>query len=83
MDRVKLNERLEMQIIDDLAAIAFGLEGNYVVAGAIGVKRLLEGTARYYRGRYGLNHWRTAVMRALAEHDDFCNGGFRIVFPLN
>jgi hypothetical protein len=31
----------------------------------------------YYR-----NHWQSALLRALAGHDEFVDGGFAAVFPV-
>ncbi|WP_454801425.1 HNH endonuclease [Mucilaginibacter phyllosphaerae] len=77
MERVKLNERLAMQIIDDLSTMAYSFQSVFESGGAIAVKKLLEGTAKDFRARFGLNHWKTAVMLGLAAHTDFCDGGFR------
>jgi hypothetical protein len=39
-------------------------------------KQACSGTAVFYR-----SHWRSVLLNALANHDEFCSGGFKKVLP--
>jgi len=51
---------------------AYGADNN-----SARVRRFLEMTVMAYEKRFGLNDWRTALMRAISAHGGFCAGAFR------
>ncbi|HZL70317.1 MAG TPA: hypothetical protein VFC29_23635 [Candidatus Limnocylindrales bacterium] len=68
----------------------FAREGGYVLAeimsdcaepygrgGSALVKAELVRQAEVSEAVYGINHYKTALLRALADDNHFCDGGFR------
>jgi len=49
--------------------------------GAERVAAELLAEANDYEAAHGPNFWRVVLYRALATHDEFCNGGFEVVKP--
>ncbi len=43
------------------------------------VSNKLNEDADDYEDEYGLNYWRTVLYRALANNNDFCDGGFQLL----
>lgn len=43
----------------------------------------LTNAAEDFAERYGKNYWLAALYRALASHDEFCNGGFDVLKSLH
>ena len=61
----------------ELTNISHTLESKFKHLGAVGVKFYL-GEAADSRFRVNKNSWRTALYKALAQDDWYCNGGFKI-----
>ena len=75
IERVNLNERLEKDGNIFMSSFGGALKYGYK-NGTAGVKEILISTANDTKNKLGLNHWRTVLLLALADHEDFCNGGF-------
>lgn len=80
--KLQLNDRYRAEMNLYLAGQAIALHGAYRARAAAGVQAHLRGQARYETGRFYRNHWRPTLLRALAEHDAFCDGGFADVFAV-
>lgn len=82
MDKLRLNDRYA----DEITLFALGhtvaLYTSFDTGGAGEVKRYLRRQSRVERGALYRNHWRPVLLQALSEHDDFCDGGFRMVLPI-
>lgn len=76
MKKVDLKNRLLKELNSHLSSISTYIKRDYETAGKAGAKKNLETAAKQEAERYGLNHWRHAVIQALANHDAFCDGGF-------
>ena len=61
------------EIMDRIGSI----DEQYTEGGAAEVRRYLQMEADSARMRRGVNHWKTAILQALADDDDFCDGGYR------
>jgi hypothetical protein len=48
--------------------------------GARSLRALLNSAYSSFQKTHGLNDWRTALMQALADSDDFCEGEFKYCF---
>lgn len=79
---LELNSRYRREIISYISGHAIALHIRSVAAGAGGVQSFLVLQARYEEGVFYRNHWRPVLLRALAEHDPFVNGGFATVLPI-
>ena len=55
------------------------LEELQVAGGAAEVRRYFQMEAESSRKSRGENYWKTAILRALAENVDFCDGGHRLL----
>ncbi|WEA01757.1 HNH endonuclease signature motif containing protein [Mucilaginibacter sp. SJ] len=76
MKRVNLNKRLRKALNIQLSSIARYLDENYKSGGKEAVKLDLRKSGKSLQERFGINHWRSVVLFALADHDAFCDGGF-------
>ncbi|RAI70863.1 hypothetical protein DOZ80_10365 [Pseudomonas fluorescens] len=72
----KLNERYVAQVIDYLESQETSLDDNYRDGGAGEVKAYLLRTAESIVRTKGHNDWREALVVALADSEEFCDGGF-------
>lgn len=43
------------------------------------VKEMLADESESFAAVYGVNHWRAVLYAALAEDDQFCDGGFKVI----
>jgi hypothetical protein len=74
-----LHRRYKMQVNLFLGTMEFSIMSTFKEGGAEGLRRWLHGTAHALssNARFGRNDWRTALMRGLAECEEFCAGGFQ------
>lgn len=75
----KLNERYVAQITNYLESQETGLNDNFRSGGAPEVRAYLLRTADSIARTNGVNDWRGALVVALAESEEFCDGGFHDV----
>jgi hypothetical protein len=78
-ERIQLQKRLEKAINDFLIPICVSLEIVYEGNNVESVKYCLSKQYQQHIKSYGLNDWRTVLLKSLFEYDDFCNGGFLVV----
>ncbi len=76
MTRVKLRARLISELIDMLVPIATYMAENFEAGGKAAVSLGLRKSAKHQQKKFGLNDWRPAVYEALANCNEFCDGGF-------
>ena len=55
------------------------LDELHQVGGATEIKRYFQREADSARRSRGENYWKTAILRALANSDDFCDGGHKLL----
>lgn len=55
------------------------LDELHLVGGASEIRRYFQKEADSARRSRGENYWKTAILRALANSDDFCDGGHRLL----
>jgi hypothetical protein len=72
----KLNERYVAQVTHYLESQETSFDDNYKNGGAAEVKVYLLRTAKAIVRANGPNDWREALVVALAESEEFCDGGF-------
>ena len=73
---VNLNERLKMEANDFLGGLYTSFEETYNSAGQEGLRLFLKRTRDDYARRYGLNHWRRALIDSLSDNVEFLDAGF-------
>ncbi|OAX85905.1 hypothetical protein A7D16_04905 [Xanthomonas nasturtii] len=78
--RLELNERYEKEINTFIMSHATAAHREYARGGHAGVSNHLNIQARHEAHELYTNHWRPTLLRALARHDAFVNGGFVDVF---
>ena len=49
---------------------------------ATSVKKYLKDNYLYFKDKFGINDWRTETLHALSESIEFCDGGFKNIFPI-
>jgi len=83
LDRLKnhlvefdLETRFPAQVNIYLGTLEVSLVDNYDSGGAVAVENFLRRSADASAKRNGLNDWRTALLHAVAECREFCDGGF-------
>lgn len=75
---LSLNKLYATQAAVELVQINFRLINIYAVSGSPGVRQyLLEGAES--RSHANLNSWQTAMYKAMASDNWFCDGGFRLL----
>lgn len=77
-----LQSRYKKQVNIFLGEMEYMIVSSFDEGGIDGLRRCLLGTADALKRRFGFNDWRTALMRGLAECEDFCSGGFRTALGL-
>src|SRR5690606_23669438 len=75
--RVNLNNRLKREINLYLSSLAISLIDSYGDNKNVeGVQRFLTRSFNNNKIKFGLNDWRTALLKSLATCSEFCDGGF-------
>lgn len=80
--RLKLNERYAREINAYLSSHTVALHAAFEAAGAESVQTFLQRQAEVEVQVFYCNHWRPVLLTTLADHPEFCNGGFQAVLPL-
>ncbi len=80
-ERLKLNMRYQPEINIYLTSHAVSLNIVYAADGNDSVRGFLLAQADVEETAFHRNHWRPLLLRALADHEDFCGGGFRDILP--
>lgn len=75
-NRINLDERLNAEANDLLGSMYTSFFLTYQSSGIGGLQNLLEQTAIDYRKRFGLNHWKSALLDSLSKNQSFINSGF-------
>ena len=70
----------QVSVVDVMDRVQ-SMAGQYEAGGSGQVREYLRREAESARMRGGNNYWKTAILLALAENDEFCNGGFRYLLP--
>jgi hypothetical protein len=81
--KLELNRRYQAEVQTYMTAHAVSLHLRHAEAGSAGVAGFLSLQAAYETRAFHRNHWRPALLRALAAHVAFINGGFAQVLPLD
>lgn len=82
MTVLKLNERYQQEINLYISSHAVSLHLQYSVSGKDSVRSFLNLQSRHEQRAFYRNHWRPTLLAALAQHDEFIDGGFADVLPL-
>ncbi len=77
-----LQSRYKKQVNIFLGGMEYMITSSFEMGGADALRHCLEGTATALKKRFGSNDWRTALLRGLAECEEFCAGGFRTALGL-
>lgn len=80
--RLRLNARYAQELNAYLAGHTTGIDLCHEALGAEGVRTYLDRQAGVEFARFHRNHWRPALLLALAGHDAFCDGAFRELLPV-
>jgi len=80
--KLKLTDRYRSEVNLYLVSQAIALHGAFRASGIDGVRAHLRAQAYYEAKCFYRNHWRPTLLYALAENDEFCNGGFAPVFAV-
>lgn len=81
LQRLHLNDRYAREINTYLTSHTTGLHMCFDAAAADAVRTYLLRQASVEMTQFHVNHWRPVLLLALADHGDFCAGGFREVLP--
>jgi hypothetical protein len=82
MTTLDLNERYQKELNNYISGHAISLHGSASSGGSAAVINFLQLQARYESVRFYRNHWRPVLLRALAAHEPFVDGGFATVLPI-
>ncbi len=76
--RLELNRRYAAEVNDYLGSLETSFEDAFSAdQNGAKVKDFLLRSAESVKSRFGLNHWKTALLKGLADCAAFCNGGFK------
>lgn len=81
MEALSLNSRFQKDVNTNLVAHTTGLHMAAELGGGESVSYYLRKQAAVKTRAFYRNHWRLVLLKALANHDEFCNGGFKVVLP--
>ncbi|MEX2952158.1 HNH endonuclease [Serratia fonticola] len=76
MEKINLNERLKLEANDFLGGLYISIDLIYQSSGSDGLRMFLKKSRDDYTKRYGLNHWKRALMDSLSDNQEFLNAGF-------
>ncbi len=80
---LNLADRYRIMSLDEIRGqhhTLLRLYGEAEDAGRVGLGLTEE--AETFEAAYGPNHWRAVLYAALADSDDFCDGGFKIILNI-
>ncbi|EHN8814398.1 MULTISPECIES: HNH endonuclease [Enterobacteriaceae] len=77
IERINLNDRLVAEANDFLGSMFVSFEMTFDASGKEGLRALLKRTRDNYTQRFGLNHWKRALIDSLSMNEEFLNGGFK------
>ena len=83
MAQLRLKERYRREVNTYISGHAVALHLCYNAGGKTGVIKFLVAQANHEAQRFHRNHWRPVLLKALAEHDAFCDQGFAEVIPVS
>lgn len=83
MQVLNLAARYQQEVNAYISAHAASLHVAYRAAGRQGVRSTLRLQTRFETQAFHRNHWRPALLRALANHKAFTDGGFAQVLPIS
>lgn len=81
LTQLGLDRYYEGEAYDDLGDLSGSLENSFQAAGGPGVRAHLLGIQESCSTQKGPNYWRSALYGSLAEHQGFCEGGYRQLLP--
>jgi hypothetical protein len=81
MEALSLNSRFQKDVNSYLVAHTTGLHMAAGLGGVDAVRYYLRKQATVETHAFYRNHWRPVLLHALANHDDFCSGGYKNVLP--
>ncbi|MDX0949875.1 HNH endonuclease [Sinorhizobium medicae] len=82
MTSLRLNERYETEVNTYISGHAAALHIQYETNGQQAVQNFLRLQARYEIGAFYRNHWRPTLLAALADNNEFTDGGFAEVLHI-
>ncbi|MGC1498021.1 MAG: HNH endonuclease signature motif containing protein [Sulfitobacter sp.] len=77
-----LEQRYRREINVYVGGHATSFHTLFDIGGSAAIKAWLEAQSVQEARRFHRNDWRAVVFRSLGNHDDFCDGGFAVAFPL-
>jgi hypothetical protein len=77
-----LQTRYEKQVNIFLGELQFPISSTFEQSGSEGLSWFCASNAVALGKRFGINDWRTAVMRGLSVCKEFCSGGFQTALGL-
>lgn len=77
IERIDLNNRLVAEANDFLGSMFVSFEMTFDSSGKEGLRALLKRTRDNYTQRFGLNHWKRALIDSLSINEEFLDGGFK------
>lgn len=80
--RLRLNDRYAKELNTYLVGHVTALNTCFDAIGAHGVSQFLDSQAEVESRYFYPNHWRPVLLKALAQHNEFCSGVFRTVLPV-
>jgi hypothetical protein len=82
LEEFDLQRRYAKQANIFLGELEYSITSSFATGGSESLKLFLAGTAEALARRFGINDWRTALMRGLSECQAFCEGGFQTAMGL-
>lgn len=76
ISKIDLNNRLGAEANDFLGSMYTAFELTYESSGIDGLRVALKKMRDDYTRRFGLNHWKRALMDSLSDNEEFLNTGF-------
>ncbi|WP_299380661.1 HNH endonuclease signature motif containing protein [uncultured Kiloniella sp.] len=81
-DTLNLDDRYQQEVNTYVTSHAASLHVNYKQSGQEGVRNILLLQSQFETTAFHRNHWRPVLLRALADLDEFTDGGFAVIYPI-
>lgn len=82
LTKLKLNERYRAELNAYMSSHTTAMYMCHLAGGPEHLRFFLNIQARQEKNSFYRSHWRPTLLKGLAQCDEFCNGGFRDVFPV-
>lgn len=80
--RLGLAQFFVQEAYDEISDHVFAFQNQHLLGGREAVASILNESHSSFRAKRGANYWKSVLYDALANSEDFCDGGFAYLLPM-